>query len=83
MLEFLLSTTLRYLPTPIPRIISTDLIFPFKCMHTQYLYCIHPPTPFPHFLTLPLIPNPQAGPVPHSCSLILQKKKNDIFVYLR
>jgi hypothetical protein len=27
-------------------------------MYTQYLYHIHPPTPFPHHLYLPLVPPP-------------------------
>jgi hypothetical protein len=52
-----------------------------------FLHCIHPPTPFPCHLS----PSPPgAGPVPSSCSLILQKGKekrwkgkHDIFVCLR
>jgi hypothetical protein len=35
------------LPSPIPGIVSTDIIFPFIYMCTLYLLHIHPPSPFP------------------------------------
>jgi hypothetical protein len=46
-------------------------------MCTQYLYHIHPPSPFPHLLPSPTgsTPPPPAGPVWSSCSLILYKKR--------
>jgi hypothetical protein len=59
----------------IPWVVSTGFIFPFTYMCTQYLDHIHPRTPFPHLLTLPLIQIPQTGPVLPSYSLILLKKK--------
>jgi hypothetical protein len=43
-------------PLPIPGIVSTVLIFPLTYMCTQYLYYIHPRTPFPHILPLPQPP---------------------------
>jgi hypothetical protein len=51
--------------------------FSFTYKSTQYLYHIHPPSPFPHLLTLPLVATPPTlvGPVLPSCSLILSKKK--------
>jgi hypothetical protein len=50
--EFTPSVILLYLPFPhfIPGIVSKGLIFPFTYLCTQYLNCIHPPTPFPHLL---------------------------------
>jgi hypothetical protein len=48
-------------PSPIPRIVSTSLIFPSIYMCTQYLHHIHLPTPFPHTLPPPLVPTPQIG----------------------
>jgi hypothetical protein len=33
---------------PLPPIVSSDIIFPFTYMCTQYLYHIHPPSQFPH-----------------------------------
>jgi hypothetical protein len=53
--------------TPIPRIISTDLIF-FHYVH-EYFHHIHPPSLFPYILPLPLLPTPQTGPDLHSCAL--------------
>jgi hypothetical protein len=41
------------LPFPIPGTVATAIIFPFVYICTQYLYYIHPPTPFPHILPLP------------------------------
>jgi hypothetical protein len=43
---------------PIPGIVSTDNIFPFTYMCTQYFYHIHPPTLFPHLLPPPTGTNP-------------------------
>jgi hypothetical protein len=70
---------------PIPGLVSTDLIFPFTYMCTQYLHYIHPPTPFPHLLPALLVPtSPQAGLFLPPCSPIFEKKeKNDIFICLR
>jgi hypothetical protein len=68
-------------PSPIPGIVSTDIIFSFTYIYTQYLYCIHPP-PFLHFHPLPLVPSSTGRTCSASCSLILYKKrrrKNDIF----
>jgi hypothetical protein len=62
-LEFSPSIILLYPPLPIP-----GLVFPFTHMCTQYLYHIHPPTPFSH---TPSIPTPQTGPVLPSYSPIL------------
>jgi hypothetical protein len=61
------------LPPPSPEIVSTNLIFPFTYLCTQYLHHIHPPTPFLPFSPLPLLTTPatQARPVPPTCSLIL------------
>jgi hypothetical protein len=49
------------------------IVFPFTYMCTQYSHCIHPPTPFPHHLPLPLVPTPLSRqgmfhpPVPQFC----------------
>jgi hypothetical protein len=67
--EFTPSIVLLYPPTPIPGIVSTGFIFPFSYLSTQ---CVHPPTPFPYLL-LPLVPTPQAGPVPSS-DFVKEKK---------
>jgi hypothetical protein len=53
-------------PSPIPGIVSAGLIFPFKYICTQYLHYINLLIPFPHILSLPLVPLPP-GPVPPSC----------------
>jgi hypothetical protein len=51
------SIILLYSPlAPIPRIVSTGLIFPFTCMCT-YFHHIHPTTPFPYILLL--VPTPR------------------------
>jgi hypothetical protein len=77
--EFTPSTVLHYLlPSPVPGIISTGIIFPFTYMCTQYLYYIHSPTPFPHILPFPTGTNPQAGPVLPTSDFV--KETNDIFV---
>jgi hypothetical protein len=47
------------LPTPIPGIVSKGIIFPFTYIYTQYLYHIHPLTPFPHFSPFSVVPTPQ------------------------
>jgi hypothetical protein len=41
-----------HLPPPPPnlRIVSVGIIFAFTYMYTQFLYHIHPPTPFPQHL---------------------------------
>jgi hypothetical protein len=46
------TTILLYLPSFIPGIVSTSLIFPFTYMCTQHLLYIHPPVPFPHHFPL-------------------------------
>jgi hypothetical protein len=64
LVELLLSNILLYPSSPpIPRIVSTDLTFPFSYMSTQYFYHIHPLTPFPYILPLPLVTTLQTGPV--------------------
>jgi hypothetical protein len=53
-LGFITYTILLYHPSLIPGIASTVIIFPLHaCKHS-----IHPPTPFPHYLPLSLVPNP-------------------------
>jgi hypothetical protein len=56
-LEFTASIILLY-PHPFSGIVSTGIIFPFTFMCTQYLHHIHPPTPFPNLLPLPLVSTP-------------------------
>jgi hypothetical protein len=63
---------LSFIPPPSnPGVVSTDLIFPFTYMCTQYLHYIHlsiffpPARPPPHWYK-----PPQIGLVPASCSLI-------------
>jgi hypothetical protein len=53
--EFTPSIILLYplFPHSSHKIRSTDLIFPFTYMCTQYLHHIHPPTPLPHILSPP------------------------------
>jgi hypothetical protein len=68
-----LHCSLLSLPAPIPGIVSTDLIFSFTYMCTEYCHHIHPPLPSPHNLHL-TDTNPQAGPALPSCSLFLFKK---------
>jgi hypothetical protein len=45
---------LHYSPSspPPPKIVSTDITFPFTYMCTQYLYHIHSLWPFPHLFSL-------------------------------
>jgi hypothetical protein len=38
------------IPSPIPGIVSTGLIFPFTYTCTEYFYHIQPPTHFPYIL---------------------------------
>jgi hypothetical protein len=78
------SSTIFLQPRPIPGIVSTDVIFPFTYMCTQNLYHIHPSPPFPQLLPpSQWHQSPITGAVSSSCSLILYKKKNDIFACLR
>jgi hypothetical protein len=59
---------------PIPGIASTDIIFTFIYMCTQYLHHIHSPIPFLCYLppsTSTDTPHPGTGPFQPSCSLIL------------
>jgi hypothetical protein len=59
-----------FIPPPhIPGIVSTEIIFPFTYMCTQYLYHIHP-SPSYWYQSLA-----QAGPALPSWALILYKKK--------
>jgi hypothetical protein len=66
--------------------VSSGLIFPFTYTCTQYLYHIHPPTPFPTSLPLSWVPTfPQLS---RTCSVflfanIVKEKKKDIFSCLR
>jgi hypothetical protein len=66
-------------PSPLLRILSTGLIFPFLCISTQYFHYIPPPTPFlisPH--------THWCQPLSRTCftllSFILEKR---YFFYLR
>jgi hypothetical protein len=81
--EFTLFIILLYLPSPIPEIASTGLIFSFTYMCAQYLHYIHPPMPFPHLLTRPGVPTAPGK----TCSDLLcsdfAKEKNDIFACQR
>jgi hypothetical protein len=43
--------------SPIPGIVSTDIILPFTYMCAQYLHYIHHPSPFPHLLLPPTSTN--------------------------
>jgi hypothetical protein len=60
-----------FIPPPIPRIASTGLIFPLTYMCTQYCTIFNLIHIFPTSFPLPLVPTPQTGPVPPSCSPIL------------
>jgi hypothetical protein len=65
--------------TPILGILSTGTIFLFTFLCIQYLHNIHYFTPFLHLIPPPPKINlPQAGPVPISCSWVLQKKQKEI-----
>jgi hypothetical protein len=44
---------LLFLPTPIPGIVSTDIIFPFTYMYTQYLHYIHLHPPYSYWYQCP------------------------------
>jgi hypothetical protein len=64
---------------PIPGIVSTDIVFPFTYICTQYLHYFHPPTAFPHPFLLPFIPTPSDRnyyALPFSDFV---KEKNDIY----
>jgi hypothetical protein len=63
-------------PSPIPGIVSTGIIFPFRYMCTQYLHLIHYLTPFPHLLPTPMFQHspPQTVTIPPFYSLSLFKK---------
>jgi hypothetical protein len=63
-----LQHSLSSFPPPIPRLVSTDIIFPFTYMCTQYLYRIHPSSPFPHLLPSPTSTNHHTGRI---CSTLL------------
>jgi hypothetical protein len=67
---------------PIPRIVSTGLIFPFSyVMNTLNFQYIHPPKPFPYILSLPTGPSPDKA-----CFIFLFstfEEKNGIFVCFR
>jgi hypothetical protein len=61
-LSFILPTAPLFLK------VSAGIVFAFTYLCTQFLHCIHPPTPFPRHL--PLIPPP--CPLPGSiCSALL------------
>jgi hypothetical protein len=55
-------------PTPIPWTISTDIIFPFTYIRTQYFHHIHPALPFLHILPPPTCTNPHPD---KTCSALL------------
>jgi hypothetical protein len=61
------SVILLYLPFPLLRIVSTDLIFPFSYMSTQYFHQNHLLHPFPISSPFPTGTNPQSGPIVSSC----------------
>jgi hypothetical protein len=82
-LECIPSTILLHTPSPIPGILSTNIIF---LLHTYVHNICTIFTLLLPFLTsypLPPVPSPQSGPVLPSCSPILYKnrrrRKNDIF----
>jgi hypothetical protein len=67
-LEFIPSTDLLYPPPPIPRIVSTGIVFTFTYIYIHFLYYILPFTPFTHHmpaltgmnhLTYPLLRSPR------------------------
>jgi hypothetical protein len=69
---------LLHFPPPIPGIVSTNIIFPFTCMYTQYLHHIQPPSPFHRLLptlTITKPSHPKTEPVPPFCSPILYTRK--------
>jgi hypothetical protein len=74
--KFILSTILLY-PVPIPRIVSTSVIFPFTYLCTQCLHYSHPPTHFPHILLFRLGTNPTPRDLFHP-PVLWCCKKNDI-----
>jgi hypothetical protein len=77
-LEFISCTVLETssTPSPIPGIVSTDTIFPFTYLCTQYCISYSLSYTISHFLPPPLDqPPPQAGPILPSYSLILYKKR--------
>jgi hypothetical protein len=85
-LEFTSSTTLLSSLPPIPGVLS--FLHLHTCVHIYFLHCIHPPTLFPAFSPLPLLPTPS----PHHrqdlfCIPVLlfsrRKKKKWHFFYLR
>jgi hypothetical protein len=72
------------LPPPIPRIVSTDILFPFTYMCTQYLHHIHPLTPFPHLLLLPPLPTPPRQDLFHPpvIQFFMRKKRRKKMTFL-
>jgi hypothetical protein len=61
--------------SPIPGIVSTGIIFPFKYICIQYLHHIHPPTtPSPHPPLSHWYHLPQTGPLLSSCSQFCKKE---------
>jgi hypothetical protein len=71
------------LPTPIPGVVSTGIIFAFNYMCTHFLHHIHLPTPFPNTSPLPLVPDLPPGqdlfcsPVLQFCRRKKEKRENN------
>jgi hypothetical protein len=69
-----LSIILLYTPLLL-RIVSTGLIAPFLYISIYFHYiCL--PSHFTHILCLPIVTNPQTGPVLPYCSSFLKKKRH-------
>jgi hypothetical protein len=69
-LEFTPSTILHHPPSPaVPGIVSTDIVFAFPYICTQYLHNIHPPLPFSHLLSPPT--GTTLPPPNRTCSALL------------
>jgi hypothetical protein len=77
------------LSPPIPRTVSTGIIFSFTCKCTHFLYHIRSATSFPRHLPPPLGANPST--LGRTCPTLLfsdfakekrEKEKHDIFASL-
>jgi hypothetical protein len=81
-LEFMFSFLYIRPHSPIPGIVTAGIIFPLTYMYAQYLHHIHPPTPFPYLLLLPMYPPPSH----RKCSALLFsdfiKIKSDIIIFI-
>jgi hypothetical protein len=69
-LKFSPSTIFLYpSPPPFPRIVSTDFIFPFQYMCTEYIHYICPPTPQMYYLIFVEKKHPQCKLWTGLCSI--------------